>query len=160
MIIINSGYQGGRDLPVVPKPVVIFYWAMKTFVRCVPGYQKFLPQIPKSTRHSKVDLWQTKTDKKRKIIGKTKNYYNVYFIHIYYELITTLFIYCTHTSTHLNTHTHTHTHTHTRAHICNQFIQFGITLLRGFPTQFQEIKENYQNLSKVGWINFLCNLIK
>ena len=29
--------------------------------------------------------------------------------------------------------------------IFNQFIQFGITLSRVLPTQFQEIKENYQN---------------
>ena len=27
--------------------------------------------------------------------------------------------------------------------ILNQFKQFGITLLRWLPTQFQEIKENY-----------------
>ena len=35
-----------------------------------------------------------------------RNYYDAYFIHIYYELITILFTYCTHT------HTHTHVHTH------------------------------------------------
>ena len=70
-----------------------------------------------------------------KIIGKTRNCYNVYFIHIYYELITILFIYCT--------HTHTHTHLHT--YIWNQFKQFGITLLNGFSKQSQEMKENYQN---------------
>ena len=29
----------------------------------------------------------------------------------------------------------------------NHFTQFGIILLRQFPTQFHEIKENYQNLT-------------
>ena len=72
-----------------------------------------------------------KSCQKGKIIDKTRNYCNVYFIHIYYEFITILFIYCT--------------HTHTYAHISNQFIQFGTTLLRGFRTQFQEIKKHYQN---------------
>ena len=54
-----------------------------------------------------------------------RNYYDAYFIHIYYELITILFTYCTHT------HTHTHTHVHTHA--------FGINsnnlelLIKGIP---------------------------
>ena len=40
-----------------------------------------------------------------------------------------------------------HTQTHLHTHISNQFIQFVGTLLGGFPAQFQEIKENYQNLT-------------
>ena len=51
VIIINSGYRGIKNFTGVPKPVFIFYQAMKTFVRFLPGYQKFLPQILKSMRH-------------------------------------------------------------------------------------------------------------
>ena len=40
-----------RDLSGVPKPVVIFYWAMESFVRFLPGYQNLLPKILKSMRH-------------------------------------------------------------------------------------------------------------
>ena len=38
VVIINSGHWDERGLPGVPKPVVIFYRAMKTFVRLLPGY--------------------------------------------------------------------------------------------------------------------------
>ena len=70
---------------------------------------------------------------KSKTIDKIRNCYNVYFTNIYYELITILVTYCTHKLTY--------------THISNQFIQFVGTLLGGFPAQFQEIKENYQNLT-------------
>ena len=101
MVIINSEYRGWRDLPGLQKAVVIFYQAMKPFVRFLPGYQTFC--------HKSLKVWDTKTcnydkqkltKKKSKIIDKIRNYYNIYFIHIYYELITILFIYSTHTLTH------------------------------------------------------------
>ena len=125
MVIINSGYRGRRDFPRVPKPVVMFYQAMKTFVTFLPGYQNFLPQILQSM--IKLASMISKSLQKSKSIEKARNYYSIYFIHIYYELITILFMYCT----------------HLHIYIWNQFMQHGITLLRGFPTQFQEIKENY-----------------
>ena len=112
---IFSGYQ----------KLVIFYRAIKTFARFLPGHQNFLPQFFQSMRHENLHLWYTKTDKKSKIIDKMRNYYDAYFIPIYYELITILFTYCTHT------HTHTHTHVHTHA--------FGINsnnlelLIKGIP---------------------------
>ena len=36
--IFNFGHRDERDLPGVSKPAVIFYRAMKTFVRLLPGY--------------------------------------------------------------------------------------------------------------------------
>ena len=68
-----------------------------------------------------------------------RNYYDAYFIHIYYELITILFTYCTHT------HTHTHTRPHTR--IWNQFKQFRITYKGDSYHNFKIIKEIHQNLT-------------
>ena len=38
VVIINVGYWGGRGLHGVPKPVVAFYRAMKSFVRYLPSY--------------------------------------------------------------------------------------------------------------------------
>ena len=49
LLIMGTGVE--RDLSGVPKPVVIFYWAMESFVRFLPGYQNLLPKILKSMRH-------------------------------------------------------------------------------------------------------------
>ena len=38
VVIINFGQRDERDLPGETKPAVIFYRAMKTFVRLLPGY--------------------------------------------------------------------------------------------------------------------------
>ena len=114
------------------------------------GYQNlwlYFYQATKTFCHKSLKVWGTKTctydkqklTKKSKTIDRTMNYCNSYFIHIYYEFTTKLFIWCT----------HTHTHRHTYAHIWNQFIQFGITLLTGFLTQFQEIMVNYQNSTNI-----------
>ena len=46
----------------------------------------------------------------------------------------------------MHTHTHTNTHTHTLIQIhLKSIYTIWNSLLRGFPTQFQEIKENHQN---------------
>ena len=49
VVIVNAGYLGERDLHRVPKPVVTFYWAIKTFFSYLLGHQNFFPQILKST---------------------------------------------------------------------------------------------------------------
>ena len=41
-VIINSEYQGRRNLPGAPKVLVTFYQVMKTSVSFLPGYQFFL----------------------------------------------------------------------------------------------------------------------
>ena len=47
-VIINYGYQGGRDFLGVPKPVVTFYQTMRGFISFLLSYQNFLSQILKS----------------------------------------------------------------------------------------------------------------
>ena len=64
-------------------------------------------------------------------------------IHIYYELITILFIYCTHTNTHTHTHTQNYTHTHTYLELIHTIWKY---LIKGVPST---ISRNKGELSKL-----------
>ena len=106
-------------MPGLPKPVVTFYWDLKTFVQFLSNYQNALSKILK--------VWSTKTcsydkqklTKKSKIRHKTRKQYNVYLILICYEHITVLYILLyiiLHTLYILIIYMHTFTHTHMHTH--------------------------------------------
>ena len=55
----------------MPKPVVTLYQAMKNFVRFLPGFQNFLPQIPENMG-TKICSY-LRTGKKAKAVTKEGN---------------------------------------------------------------------------------------
>ena len=45
--------MGGKDIQEVPKPLLTFYQAVKTFVSYLLNHQNFLSQILISTKYKK-----------------------------------------------------------------------------------------------------------
>ena len=129
VVIVNSVYRDGRNFLGLLKPVVLFFLVMKIFVRFLPAYQNILPQILK-VRGTKTCSY-LRTDKQNQKQDQETNY-----------ILDLLFL-----------------DSFKRTKYKTWNLHNLEVVIKGVPTKFQEIKENYQkSTNQNSTQQILCNI--